>query len=70
MYHSGKEFVSFNDILYQVVRAYPVERIKDVDTIKKWLDVDIALKKENMMFFCKEIPSIEFEDVLEEIVEE
>jgi hypothetical protein len=66
MYHSGKEFVNFNDILYLVVRAYPAERIKDVECIKQWLDVDIALKKENTMFFCKEVPSIEFEEIVEE----
>ena len=64
MYHSGKEFVNFNDILYQVVRAYHADRIKDVDAIKKWLQVDIALKKENMMFFCLEVPSIEFEEIV------
>jgi hypothetical protein len=66
MYHSGLEFATFNDILYQIVRAYPVERIKDVDAIKQWLNVDIALKKENMMFFCKEIVSIDFEEIIEE----
>lgn len=66
MYRSGKELVNFNDILYHVVRAYPVDRIKDVDAIKKWLNVDIALKKENMMFFCLEIPSIEFKEIIEE----
>ena len=66
MYHSGKEFANFNDVLYVVVRAYPAERVRDVDAIKKWLDVDIALKKENMMFFCKEVPSIEFEEIVEE----
>jgi hypothetical protein len=66
MYHSGKEFVTFNDNLYYVVRAFPEQRIKNVDAIKQWLDADIALKKENTMFFCREVPSIEFEEIVEE----
>lgn len=62
MIPTSAHFVRFNDSLLQILRFYPEQRVKDVDGIKKWLNADIAIRKEGIMYFCQSI-----EDAIEEV---
>ena len=62
MIPTSTHFVRFNDSLLQILRYYPEARVRDVDGIKKWLNADIAIRREGLMYFCQTI-----EDAIEEI---
>jgi len=62
MIPTSTPFVRFNDSLLQILRYYPEQRVRDVDGIKKWLNADIAIRREGLMYFCQTI-----EDAIEEI---
>jgi hypothetical protein len=66
MIPTSTHFVRFNDNLLQILRYYPESRVKDVDGIKKWLNADIAIRKEGIMYFCQTIEeAVEIEDQVE-----
>ncbi len=63
MIPTSTHFVRFNDNLLQILRYYPESRVRDVDGIKKWLNADIAIRKEGIMYFCQTIEeAVEVED--------
>lgn len=50
-----------NDKLYQVIAEYSFEVVKDVNSIKEWLECDVAFKSNhtNTYLFCRTIEDIE-----------
>lgn len=48
-----KNYIKVNDSLYQIKRAWPEERIKNVDLIKEWLNTDTVFRRDNVMYFCQ-----------------
>ena len=56
---NSNQFVRFHDKLLRIIRFYPDDRIKNVDAIKKWLNADIAIRKEGITYFCEDIQDAE-----------
>jgi hypothetical protein len=54
-----KNYISVNGSLYQIKRAWPEERIKNVDMVKDWLRTDTVFRKDNIMYFCQLIEEAE-----------
>lgn len=46
-----------NDRLYIIYAIYPIDRVRDVNGIKKWLGCDTAFKvnQKGEYWFCEEI---------------
>ena len=63
MIPTSTHFVRFNDKLLHILRYYPEERVRNVDAIKQWLNADIAIRREGIMYFCHTIEeAIEVDD--------
>ena len=52
-------FIKVNDELFQVVRVYPEERVKDFNLVKEWLGADSVYKRDGALFFCIKIIDLE-----------
>lgn len=54
-----------NNIPYQIVATYPIERVKNAPLIKEWLGCDTAFKsnKNNMFIFCNQIHDVSYEEI-------
>jgi hypothetical protein len=66
MIPTSTHLVRFNDNLLQILRYYPEARVRDVDGIKKWLNADIAIRREGIMYFCQTIEdAVEIDDQVE-----
>jgi len=63
MFSICKNYIKVNEDLFQVVKQIPEDRIDNpetgVETIKKWLGADTALKKDGMLYFCIKIEDLE-----------
>lgn len=65
-------FVSMPDKLVQIKRVYYEDRVKDMNGIKEWLNCDVALRKNGLMYFCQTIEEAEivsYELLTEEVKE-
>ena len=52
-------FIKVNDELFQVLRTFPEERIKDFNLAKEWLGAESVFKREGLLFFCIKIIDLE-----------
>jgi len=59
MHFIKKEFVTFNDTLYYIVKIVRVNDNPIVENLKEYLQADIVLKKEDKFFFLRSIPDLE-----------
>lgn len=59
MFQICKNFIKVNDELFQVVKSYPEERVKDHNLVKEWLNCDSVYKREGSLFFCIKIIDLE-----------
>jgi hypothetical protein len=59
MYFIKKEFITFNNSLYYIVRVIRESDNPIVENLKEYLQADIVLKKEEKFFFLRNIPDIE-----------
>lgn len=59
MFSICKNFIKINEDLFIVKRVFYEEKVKDIEPIKKWLDVDAVFKKENLLYFCIKVPELE-----------
>ena len=59
MHFIRKEFLTFNDTLYYIMRIVREEERPLVDTWKEYLQADIVLKKENLFYFLRSVPDLE-----------
>ncbi len=65
-------FVSMPDKLVQIKRVYYEDRVKDMNGIKEWLNCDVVLRKNGLMYFCQTIEEAEIvsDELLTEEVKE
>lgn len=59
MFQRCTNFIKVNDELFQVVRVYPEERVKDFNLVKEWLGAESVFKREGSLFFCIKIIDLE-----------
>jgi len=59
MFQRCTNFIKVNDELFQVVRTFPEERIKDFNLVKEWLGAESVFKREGLLFFCIKIIDLE-----------
>ena len=59
MHFIKKEFITFNNILYYIVKIVREDDRPIVENLKDYLQADIVLKRENKFFFLRSIPDIE-----------
>lgn len=50
-----------NDSLYQIIAEYPIDRVKDVQSIKEWLKCDTTFRNNQtgLYMFCRKIEEVE-----------
>ena len=60
-----KEIIKANNNLYQLVRVLKEDQLKDPDTsvLKKWFCCDTLLKKQGLLYFCRLIKEIKYEEI-------
>ena len=59
MHFIRKEFITFNNTLYYIVKIIRIDDNPIVENLKEYLQADIVLKKEDKFFFLRSIPDIE-----------
>lgn len=59
MHFIRKEFITFNNTLYYIVKIVRIDDNPIVENLKEYLQADIVLKKEDKFFFLRSIPDIE-----------
>lgn len=59
MHFIKKEFITFNNTLYYIVKVVRIDDNPIVENLKEYLQADIVLKRENKFFFLRSIPDLE-----------
>ena len=62
-----KEIISANGNLYQLVRVLRENQLKNpvMEDLKKYFLCDTLLRKQGMLYFCRIIEEIEYEEINE-----
>lgn len=57
----NREFIRFNDNLYEVIKRYPENKVKTdrIDELRQIFYCDVTLKKDGSLFFCKIVQEAE-----------
>ena len=60
-----KEIITANDNLYQLVRVLREDQLKNPNTedLKKYFLCDTLLRKQGLLYFCRLIEEIEYEEI-------
>jgi len=59
MFQRCTNFIKVNDELFQVVRVFSEERIKDFNLAKEFFQAESVFKKEGLLYFCNKIIDLE-----------
>jgi hypothetical protein len=59
MYFIRKEFLTFNNNLYYIVKTVKEEDRPIIENLKEYLQADLVLKKEGKLYFLRNIPEAE-----------
>ena len=59
MHFIRKDFISFQDKLYYIVKIVREDDKPIVDNLKEYLQADTVLKKEEKFYFLRNIPDID-----------
>lgn len=59
MHFIKKEFITFNNTLYYIVKIVRIDDNPIVENLKEYLQADIVLKREDKFFFLRSIPDLE-----------
>ena len=59
MHFIRKEFITFNNTLYYIVKIVRMDDKPIVENLKEYLQADIVLRKEDKFYFLRSIPDIE-----------
>ena len=59
MHFIRKDFISFQDKLYYILKIVREDDKPIVDNLKEYLQADIVLKKEEKFYFLRNIPDID-----------
>ena len=64
-----KEIIKANDNLYQLVRTIREDQLKNpnMEDLKKYFYCDTLLRKQGMLYFCRIIEEIEYEEISDNI---
>ena len=62
-----KEIIYTNNKAYQLVRALKENQLKnpDMETLKEYFLCDTLLRKQGILYFCRIIKEIEYEEINE-----
>ena len=62
-----KEIITANGNLYQLVRTIREARLKNpnMEDLKKYYYCDTLLRKQGMLYFCRLLEEIEYEEINE-----
>ena len=62
-----KEIITANDNLYQLVRVLREDQLKNPNTedLKEYFLCDTVLRKQVLLYFCRLIEEIEYEEINE-----
>ena len=62
-----KKIISANGNLYQLVRTIREDQLKNpnMEDLKKYFLCDTLLRKQGMLYFCRIIEEIEYEEINE-----
>ena len=62
-----KEIISANGNLYQLVRVLKEDQLKNpiMEDLKKYFLCDTLLRKQGLLYFCRIIEEIEYEEINE-----
>ena len=62
-----KEIISANGNLYQLIRVLKEDQLKNpnMEDLKKYFYCDTLLRKQSMLYFCRLIKEIEYEEINE-----
>ena len=52
-------FIKVNDELFQVVKTFPEERVKDFNLAKEFFGAESVFKREGLLYFCIKIIDVE-----------
>ena len=59
MHFIRKEFLTFNNTLYYIVKIVRIDDKPIVENLKEYLQADIVLRKEDKFYFLRSIPDID-----------
>jgi len=57
------QVIYVNDSMFQVYRAVREDGVLNVDGVKQYWNCSHAFKKDGMLYFCREIVSMPFEEI-------
>jgi hypothetical protein len=57
------EVVTVGDEWYQIIRTVREDRQWDVDLLKQYWFCTHTFRKDGILYFCREVPKVEFEVV-------
>ena len=62
-----KEIITANDNLYQLVRILREDQLKNpnMEDLKEYFLCDTLLRKQGLLYFCRIIEEIEYEEINE-----
>ena len=62
-----KEIISANGNLYQLIRVLKEDQLKNpnMEILKEYFLCDTVLRKQGMLYFCRIIEEIEYEEINE-----
>ena len=62
-----KEIITANDNLYQLVRVLKENQLKNpnMEDLKEYFLCDTLLRKQGLLYFCRLIEEIEYEEINE-----
>ena len=52
MFTISRKFIHVDDRLVEVVRDFPEDRVKDITSVKEWLNADTVLRNKGVLYFC------------------
>ena len=60
-----KEIIYTNDKAYQLIRVITESRLKnpDMEILKEYFHCDTLLRKQGVLYFCRLIEEIEYEEI-------
>ena len=64
-----KEIIYANDKAYQLVRVIPENQLKNpnMEDLKEYFLCDTLLRKQGLLYFCRIIEDIEYEEISDNI---
>ena len=60
-----KEIITANDNLYQLIRVLKEDQLKNpnMEDLKEYFLCDTLLRKQGLLYFCRLIKEIEYEEI-------